>query len=150
MEWFNVFGLFFIAVMLIPNLIYAIVEKGRRKEWRPHPVVAIAEQIGRIGCLVFMIFQIPGTWFGWWSDEAFAVYLIIDFVLIVFYYAVWIVSFRKNTLFRALALSILPAVLFLFSGILCRSIPLIVSAVIFAPSHIYISCQNVKSDRADT
>ena len=26
----------------------------------------------------FMIINIPGTWFGWWSDEALAIYLIVD------------------------------------------------------------------------
>ena len=25
-----------------------------------------------------MIINIPGTWFGWWSDEALAIYLIVD------------------------------------------------------------------------
>ncbi len=149
MEWLNVFGLIFIVVMLIPNLVYAIVEKGRRDEKKPHPIAAIAERIGQIGSLVFMIFQIPGTWFGWWSDEAFAVYLIFDFALVVLYSAVWIFCFRKNTLFRALALSIIPSVLFLFSGIMSRSIPLIISTVFFAPSHIFISCQNAGRDCQD-
>ena len=57
---------------------------------------------------------------------------------------IWIVCFQKNTIFRALALSILPSVLFLFSGIMSRSVLLILSAVIFAPCHILISYKNAK------
>ena len=58
--------------------------------------------------------------------------------------AIWIVCFRKNSVFRALALSVIPSVLFLFSGIMSRSVLLIISSVIFAPSHIIISYRNAK------
>ena len=102
------------------------------------------EQIGRFGCFGFMIINIPGTWFGWWSDEAFAVYLVVDAVLVTLYCVIWAVCFRKNSVFRALALSIIPSVLFLFSGIMSRSILLTTAAVLFAPSHILISYQNAK------
>ena len=91
-----------------------------------------------------MIINIPGTWFGWWSDEAFAVYLIADAILVLIYCAIWIVCFRKNSVFRALSLSIIPSVIFLFSGIMCRSVLLIVSALTFAPCHIAISYKNTK------
>ncbi|MGN0794194.1 MAG: hypothetical protein ACI4MG_06925 [Aristaeellaceae bacterium] len=92
----------------------------------------------------FMIFNIPGTWFGWRSDEAFAVYLIVDALLLAGYCAIWIVCFRKNGVFRALALSIIPSVLFLFSGLMCRSLPLLAAAAIFAPNHIILSYQNAR------
>lgn len=91
-----------------------------------------------------MIINIPGTWFGWWSDEAFAVYLIVDTILVLLYCLIWIVCFKKNSIFRALSLSIIPSVLFLFSGIMSRSVLLIISSVFFAPSHIVISYRNAK------
>ena len=102
------------------------------------------EQIGRFGCFGFMIINIPGTWFGWWSDEAFAVYLVVDALLVTLYCVIWAVCFRKSSIFRALALSIIPSVLFLFSGIMSRSILLTIAAVLFAPSHIMLSYQNAK------
>lgn len=52
--------------------------------------------------------------------------------------------FKKNSVFRALALSIIPSMLFLFSGIMSRSVLLIIASVLFAPSHIVISYKNVK------
>ena len=144
MEWINIFGAVFIAVIMIPNIIYAIKCKdGFENRWS-NRTVEVIEQIGRFGCFGFMVFQIPGTWFGWWSDEAFAIYLIVDSVLILIYCLIWMICFNKNTVFRALALSVIPSVVFLFSGIMSRSVLLIVASVFFAPAHILISCKNVK------
>ena len=72
-----------------------------------------------------MIINIQGTWFGWWSDEAFVLYLIVDTILVMLYCAIWIICFKKNSVFRALALSIIPSMLFLFSGIMSRSVLLL-------------------------
>ena len=144
MDRFNIFGLIFIAIIMIPNIIYAIKCKdGFINKWS-NKTIELLEQIGRFGCFGFMIINIPGTWFGWWSDEAFEVYLLMDAILVLMYCITWIVCFKKNTIFRALALSILPSVLFLFSGIMSRSVLLILSAVIFAPCHILISYKNAK------
>lgn len=144
MEWLNVFGLVMVAVIMIPNILFAMKCKdGFVNKWN-NKFVETVEQIGRFGCFGFMIINIPGTWFGWWSDEAFAVYLVVDAVLVTLYCVIWAVCFRKNSVFRALALSIIPSVLFLFSGIMSRSILLTIAAVLFAPSHIMISYQNAK------
>ena len=107
MEWFNVFGLIFIAVIMIPNVVFAIKCKdGFDNKWN-NKYVEVTEQVGRLGCFGFMIINIPGTWFGWWSDEAFALYLIVDTILVMLYCAIWIICFKKNSVFRALALSIM-------------------------------------------
>lgn len=144
MEWINIFGAIFIAVIMIPNIIYALKCKdGFKNKWS-NKAVEVIEQIGRFGCFGCMIFHIPGTWFGWWSDEAFAIYLVVNSVLILLYCLIWIICFRKNTVFRALALSVIPSVVFLFSGIMSRSVLLIVAAVLFAPAHILISYKNTK------
>ena len=144
MEWLNVFGLVMVAVIMIPNILFAMTCKdGFVNKWDNKSLETV-EQIGRFGCFGFMIINIPGTWFGWWSDEAFAVYLVVDAVLVTLYCVLWAVCFRKSSVFRALALSIIPSVLFLFSGIMSRSILLTIAAVLFAPSHILISYQNAK------
>lgn len=144
MEWFNVFGLVFIVAIMIPNIIYAVKCKdGFINKWQ-NKTVEFIEQMGRFGSFGFMIINIPGTWFGFWSDETFVLYLIINTVLIAMYCVVWGVCFRKNGVFRALALSIIPSVVFLFSGIMSRSVLLIVSALLFAPCHIIISYKNAE------
>lgn len=144
MEWINIFGLIFIVVIMIPNIIFAMKCKdGFANKWK-NKFVEMIEQIGRFGCFGFMIINIPGTWFGWWSDEVFAVYLIVNVILVILYCVIWIICFKKNSIFRALALSIIPSILFLFSGIMSRSVLLIIAATIFAPSHITISYKNAK------
>lgn len=138
MEWINPFGLVFMAIILVPNIVFAIrCKDGFANKWENKFIERI-EQIGRFGCFGFMIVNIPGTCFGWWSDEAFALYLIADTLLVLLYCLIWILCFKKNSLFRALALSIIPSILFLFSGIMSRSVLLILSAALFCPkSHCH-------------
>ena len=127
---------------MIPNIIFALKHKEAFENRYHNKTIEIIEQIGRFGCFGFMIFNIPTTWFGWWSDEAFAIYLMVDAVLIVLYCTIWVIYWRKNNVFKAMALSIIPSAIFLFSGIMCRSILLIISSLLFAPAHIFISYKN--------
>lgn len=144
MEWFNIFGFIIICIIMIPNVIFAIKCKEEFENKWNNKFVEIMEQIGRLCCFGFMIINIPKTWFGWWSYKAFAIYLIVNIVLVISYCLIWGICFRKNSVFRALSLSIIPSIIFLFSGIMSRSILLIVSSIIFAPSHIMISYNNAK------
>lgn len=142
MTWFNPYGLIFMAVIMIPNIIFAIKCKdGFANTWS-NKAVETLEQVGRYGCFATMIINIPHTAVGFWSDNAFAVYLMANTVMAAAYCIIWAVFFRKNGLFRALSLSVLPSAIFLFSGIMSRSVLLILSALIFAPCHITISVKN--------
>ena len=68
MKWFNVYGAVLVAVILVPNVLFALkCRDGFENRWQNKAVECI-EQIGRFGCFGFMIFNIPGTCFGWWSD----------------------------------------------------------------------------------
>lgn len=144
MEWFNVFGTIFIVIIMVLNILFALKCKdGFVNKWN-NRIVEIIEQIGRYGCFGFMIFNIPGTWLGFSSDEAFAVYLIVNSVLVVIYCVIWWIFFHKNNMFKALTLSGIPAFIFLFSGVMNRSLFLLIAAVLFAPAHILISYKNVE------
>ncbi len=144
MNWFNLWGLIFIIIIMIPNIIFAMKCKdGFENKWDNKAAVMI-EQIGRFGCFILMIVNIPGTVLGFWFESANQIYIIADSVLVLLYCAIWAVCFKKSSVFRALALSIIPSVLFLFSAVMIRSIPLMIAAVLFAPSHIMISCKNAK------
>lgn len=147
MEWFNPFGLVFITIIMIPNIVFAIrCKDGFTNNYR-NKTVELVEQIGRYGCFGFMIFNFPGTWFGWASNEAFALYLILDALLVALYCILWIVCWKKNGMFKVLALSVIPSVVFLISGIISRSILLTVAALLFAPAHTFISYQNAKGEK---
>ena len=147
MEWFNPFGLVLITIIMIPNIVFVLrCKDGFANNYR-NKTVELVEQIGRFGCFGFMIFNVPGTWFGWWSDEVFAVYLIVNALLVTLYCILWIVCWKGNGMFKALALSVIPSVVFLISGIMSRSILLTVAALLFAPAHILISYQNTKGEK---
>lgn len=142
MQFINIYGLIFVTVIMIPNIIFAVKCKdGFQNNWN-NKFVETIEQIGRFGCFAFMIFNIPGTSFGWWSKKIFIAYLVCGIILVFFYCVIWAVCFKKNSIFRTLALSIIPSALFLFSSIMTRSILLIISSLLFAPSHILISYFN--------
>ncbi len=142
MDWFNIYGLVIIAIMMIPNAVYAAkCPDGFENRWK-NRIVYPLEQVGRFGCFGLMTINIPGTWFGFWFDDAPTVYIAVNVVLLLIYCGIWVVCFRDNGVSKALALSVIPSVIFLFSGVMIASIPLIVAAVIFAPCHIAISYKN--------
>ena len=142
MDWLNIWGIVFVVIIMIPNIVFAIKCNDGFENNHVNKIIESIEQIGRYGCLGFMIFNVPGTWFGWWSNEAFAIYLLVDTLLIALYCILWIFCWKKNSVFKALALSIIPSITFLFSGIMSRSILLILAALLFSPPHIYISYKN--------
>lgn len=142
MGWFNIYGLIIIAVIMIPNIVFAIkIQNGFENLWH-NKIVETLEQIGRFGCFGLMIFNIPYTYIGFWFDNALAVYIIVCTVLVTAYCLVWVIFFRKNCLFRAVALSVIPSVLFLFCAVMLLNVPLIIMSLIFAPCHILISVKN--------
>lgn len=142
MGWFNIYGLIIIALIMIPNIVFAIkIQNGFENLWH-NKIVETLEQIGRFGCFGLMIFNIPYTYIGFWFDNALAVYIIVCTVLVTAYCLVWVIFFRKNCLFRAVALSVIPSVLFLFCAVMLLNVPLIIMSLIFAPCHILISVKN--------
>ena len=144
MNWFNWCGLIFIAVIMVPNIVYAVKMKGAFTNSYQNKAAEIVEQIGRYGCFVLMIFNIPYTYFGFYFPYAELVYLTVNAVLVFAYCLAWVLFWKKSGTAKALALSILPSVVFLFSGIMLASIPLITFAVIFSVCHILISVKNAK------
>ena len=50
MEWFNVFGLVFIAMIMNPNIIFAVKQKDDFENRNQNKEIEIIEQISRFGC----------------------------------------------------------------------------------------------------
>lgn len=144
MEWFNFYGLIFISAIMIPNIIFAFKTKGRFEESYKNKAIEAIEQAGRFGCIFFMIFFIPKTMLWHFSKEAFIIYLAANIVFSLVYCLLWIILFKSEGLFKALALSIIPSLMFLLSGFLSGALLLIISALLFAPAHIFISYKNAK------
>ncbi len=141
MTWFNYYGLIIMAVIMIPNIIYAVKHKDNDSGYR-NKTVEVLENIGRYGCFCLMIFNIPYTYFNFWFDYALIVYLTVNGVLCLAYLIFWAICWNKNGKLKALSLSIIPSCIFLFSGVVLANIPLIAFSVLFAICHIFISCKN--------
>lgn len=142
MSWFNFWGLIIIVLILIPNIFSAVFDKSAFENKFNNKAIMILEQIGRYLCLILMIFNIPYTYFGFWFNYALYVYIVLNIKLIIIYYLGWIVFRRSKCTVKMLWLSITPTLIFLFSGIMVCSIPLIVSSLIFGIGHITISYKN--------
>lgn len=141
MNWFNYYGLAIMAVIMIPNIIYAIKHKDTAVTYN-NKAATILEQIGRYGCIVLMIFNIPYTYFNFWFDYALIAYLCVNSALCLAYLIFWVICWNRNDKIKALSLSIIPSIIFIFSGIVLANIPLIAFAALFAINHILISCKN--------
>ena len=147
MDRFNLTGLIFVVVLLIPNIIYAATNKDGFAGEFHNKLVETGEQIGRFGCFILMFIQPSFVTLGYIYDGAQALYLILGIVLLALYCGGWIVFRKGNSIAKALTLSILPSVLFLESGILTLNIPLIVLSVVFAICHITISYKNTAGNK---
>lgn len=141
MSWFNYYGLIVVAIIMIPNIIFAIKHKDGFANVYKNRTVEILEQIGRYACVILMIFNVPYTYFNFWFDSALAVYFDVNVVLCLLYIVFWCVC-KTNSKLKALSLSILPSVIFLFNGVMLAYIPLIIFAIMFGVNHIILSYKN--------
>ena len=127
-SWINIFGLIIVALLLIPNIIYAFKFRSEENQCRSSAMNKL-EQIGRYGCMFLMIFNIG-----------------ILVVLLIVYWIIWMLFFQKQDNWKRMALAIIPTVLFLISGIALRHILLIIMAVIFGIGHIYVTKANMTTE----
>lgn len=144
MGWFNYYGLAIMAVIMIPNVIYAVKCKDGFENKEQNKALEIAEQVGRYACFILMVFNIPYTYLGFWFKGALIVYLAVESVICIIYLIFWAVFRGGNGAMRALALSVTPSVAFLFGGVMLANIPLIAFAVVFAVCHIWLSLKNTE------
>lgn len=139
--WINVLGMVIVAIMLIPNLIYAARERHTEIKYH-NKILEIIEQAGRYLSIVFLILPIGMSSFGFRTVAHMVVSLMANALLLFLYVILWIFYFRKKTLRTALPLAIIPTLIFLISGITLSHWVLVLSSVVFGFSHIYITCRN--------
>lgn len=140
-DYFNVFGLIIMVLIMIPNIIYGIKFKKAENKCK-NKVMNILEQIGRYSCMILMVVCIGMRKFGFGSTEDFLIYFLGNIVLLLAYWVIWILFFIRRKPWKSMALAILPTLIFLLSGITLRHALLIISAVIFGVAHIYVTYKN--------
>lgn len=144
MGWFNYYGLIVMAIIMIPNIVYAVKRKGGDTEPYSNKIVTTLEQIGRYGCMLLMVFNIPFTYIGFYFSFGEIVYCIGNAALLVAYILSWIFLFKHDGIVKALLLSILPSLIFVFSSVMIADIPLFVCSVLFSFAHILVSVKNAQ------
>lgn len=140
-SWLNLLGLLYIVLLMIPNIIYAILEKDQ-KNLCTNRFMNVLEQIGRYGCMFFMIFNIGILEFDYGSIIMFLIYFIGNLALMMAYWIIWAHYFKKKTYTRQIALAVIPSAMFLLSGITMRHYLLVLFGIIFAMGHLYVTNKN--------
>ena len=140
MKYINLFGLAVVLLLLVPNVIFMMKNKdGFENKWS-NRAVEILEQIGRFGCFISLSIR-TGFW-GFSSVANLFIYVIVDSVLLIAYLVIWAILWKKPGVTRALLLSIIPSVLFIFSAAISHEYVFLAFSLIFAPCHILISYKN--------
>lgn len=141
MDWLNIYGLVIMIIIMIPNIVFAMREKNFESKYN-NKLIEVIEQIGRFGSMFLMIFNISFLNYGYWFSNAKKVYMILVGVLALAYCLTWVLYFKKATISKAMALSIIPTLIFLFSGLISLNILLIITSVLFGIGHLIISYYN--------
>ena len=139
--WINVFGAIIVILMLIPNIVYAIKNKNE-KNLCTNRFMNIVEQIGRYFCIILMWLPLIVWKFGFASVFEMVLYMVCNGMLLSAYWISFAVYMKRRTVRLALILAILPACIFLLSGILLRHWLLVGFAILFAVGHVCVTCKN--------
>lgn len=127
---------FFIIIMLIPNIIYALTNRALdNKSTNKNSI----EQIGRYGCIILMWLPLFVWKFEFSSSVLLLIYLLGNGFLLLFYILFWISYFKGKNTYIAMALAIIPTCIFLLSGLLLQHWTRVAFAVLFGIGHIYVT-----------
>ena len=141
--WINIFGAVIVILMLIPNIVYAIKNKGE-KNLCTNQFMNTIEQIGRYACIILMWLPVFVWKFGFASVFEMLLYMAGNGLLLTAYWIVFAVYMKQKSLKLALSLAIIPSYIFLLSGILLRHWMLVGFAVLFAVGHVYTTKKNAE------
>lgn len=139
--WINVFGAVIVVLMLIPNIVYAIKNKGE-KNLCANRFMNIVEQVGRYACIVLMWMPLLVWKFGFASVLDMMLYMACNGLLLAAYWIAFAFYMKRRTVRLAIVLAVLPSCIFLLSGILLQHWLLVAFAILFAIGHIYVTYKN--------
>ena len=142
--WINLFGAVIVIIMLIPNIIYAVRNKNQKNLCK-NKFMNVIEQVGRYACIVLMWLPLLVWEFGFAGVTEMIIYLAGNGILLAAYIAVFILYLNKKTVKRAMILAVLPACIFLLSGILLRHWLLVGFAAVFAVGHCCVTKKNAEA-----
>lgn len=141
----NLFGGIIVVLMLLPNIVYAVRFRDAENKCT-NRLLNILEQVGRYASMALMVLPL-GVWkFGFPSVADMLIYVIGNGALLLTYYILWAVYFRRQSAAVSVALAIVPTLMFLLSGFTLRHWLLAVAAIIFGIGHIAVTWQNIRDN----
>ena len=141
--WINLFGAGIVILILIPNIVYAVKNKNEKNPCANRWMNAL-EQLGRYGCIVLMWLPLLVWKFGFASEAAMLVYLAGNGAMLTAYWILFARYLKQRTAKTAIALAVLPACIFLLSGLTLRHWLLVCFAVLFGVGHIYVTKEGLR------
>lgn len=141
--WINWINMAVVIYLILVNIVAA--KKGLADSFNSkYLAVNILEQVGRYGCMAFMILPIftKGWKFGFYSVTEMLIWVCFTILLLIIYSYLW---FRKVKGGAGIyyGLAIVPAVLFLLNGILLRHPVLVIVSFVFGVFHFIIVKENI-------
>lgn len=147
--WINCINAIAVVCLIVINA--AAVKWGIAGSMKSrHFVINAFEQVGRYGCMIFMILPVAvsGWEFGFRTVAGMLVWLCMTVLLLVVYLALWTQKKHGN---RGVlyGLAVVPVCLFLLNGCLLRHGLLVVCALVFGICHLWIVWENVKPEASE-
>ena len=99
----------------------------------------IVEWVGRILCIVLMVYPLGKKEYGFPAAENFIIYIFGNIILIAVYLLVWVSFFKKENKAKAVILTVVPVMVFILCGLTLDYWLLIFAAVLFGIGHIYVT-----------
>ena len=144
MKWFDPVGLAIIAVIMVPNVVFAIKHKDGFENKYNNKTLELFEQISRFSCFILTIVSPPFLRFGFWFEGGQVAYIALSATLVALYCLFWVIFRKESSVRKSLALSITPSLVFIESGVLNLNVLLIVAAVVFSYCHVMLSYKNAE------
>lgn len=163
-----------VVLLMIPNLIYAVqLKKGKVKRISnaakhtkktgitkagagtkkagqgnklPDGIMNGIEQVGRYGCMLFMIWHLGLREFDFDSVVDFLLWLVVTMLLLAAYWVFWFLYFKNAKTGYTMALAVIPCIVFLLTGFVLHHACLVIAAVLFTVGHVYITRSTISHE----
>ncbi len=140
--WINGINLTVVILLILINIVAfkTGAAEGFSSKFR---IINVLEQIGRYGCMIFMVLPIwIKNWkFGFQSVGEMLLWIASTVILLLLYGFLWIKK-RRGSIGTLYGLAIVPVILFLMNGILLRHYAWIAASLLFGTCHLMVVQEN--------
>jgi hypothetical protein len=139
-------GIIIPVLIMVPNIIYYLIIRNKSdipsSNKSAPTLIKIIENIGRLGILITPLFYSLNL------DNSFSIYfLLLCLLFLLLYYVAWLRYFMsgsnqidlRKSLLIPLPLAVYPSLYLICSSYLLSSTPMLISSLVFAIGHIWVS-----------